>query len=271
MILIVASKVDVASMNIAKQILEHYDFEKTSETFHQNPIYQWKAEDKDVKLVFLNQDLIHTQFITEHFKPQLLIFISRHSSTSGTPTLSVHTPGNLGEAKYGGIPRKVSVSPASAMKNALLEMQRQKEEKRLDYEVSYECTHHGPSLDVPSMFVELGSSLIQWKDMKAAEAVAYAAIAAATRGSTYPTVLGIGGPHYNMKFTKTALETSTAFGHMIPKYAVSELDVKILRQCVERTLEKVDAAFIDWKGIKGAHKDKLLSILDMIGIAIQKV
>jgi D-aminoacyl-tRNA deacylase len=52
------------------------------------------------------------------------------------------------------------------------------------------------------------------------------------------TVLGIGGPHYSSKFTRMALEKEVAFGHMIPKYAVPSLDSEILRQCIEKTLER---------------------------------
>ena len=75
---------------------------------------------------------------------------------------------------------------------------------QLDYEVSYECTHHGPSLNVPTMFVELGSSPQQWSDTKAAEAVAKAAMQAiANFGvSEEKAALGIGGTHYNQQFTK---------------------------------------------------------------------
>jgi D-aminoacyl-tRNA deacylase len=223
----------------------------------------------------VNEEIIQTQFITDYFKPQLIVFVSRHSAQSGIPTLSVHTPGNLGDkADFGGIPRKVSVSPASAMKDCLAEMMRLKEERRLEYEVSYECTHHGPCLDVPAMFAELGSSLSQWKDLKAAEAVAHAtmyAISKQSEQSEYEAVLGIGGPHYNDKFTKVALETRFAFGHIIPKYAVSQVDYSMVRQCVERTVEKVEAIMLDWKGIKGADKEPLMKILDKLGVAMQKV
>jgi D-aminoacyl-tRNA deacylase len=100
-------------------------------------------------------------------KSELIVFISRHSSLSGTPTLSVHTPGNLGEAKLGGIPRRVSVSPANAMIDVLKVMMRLKEKMRLDYEVCYAVTHHGPSLNVPTMFSELGSSSKQWNYLSA--------------------------------------------------------------------------------------------------------
>jgi len=270
MILIVASTEDVAGMNIAQQLINHREFEKVEETFHQNPVYTRKVQNRDVKLVFVNEEIVNTQFITKFFSPQLLVFISKHRSASGLPTLSVHTPGNLADAELGGIRRRVSISPASAMRDALLEMATAKEEMGLDYEVSYECTHHGPSLDVPTMFVELGSSLKQWKDQRAAEAVAKAAMASVSKQSKYATVLGIGGPHYNAKFTRIALSTPTAFGHIIPKYAVSQVDIEMVRQCVERTLEKVKSVILDWKGIKGADKKGLMAILNDVGIPIEK-
>ncbi len=92
------------------------------------------------------------------------------------------------------------------------------------------------------MFVELGSSEMQWQDSKAAEAVAHAAMYAITNFSSLQlmsAVLGIGGTHYNQKFTCMALVGEAIFGHMIPKYAISTIDSEMLLQCVERTLEKV--------------------------------
>jgi len=272
MILIVASTRDVAGMNIAKLIIDDYGFEKTSDMFRENPVYFKSVERQEAKLVFVKEEIIQTQFITDFLKPQLIVFVSRHSAQSGIPTLSVHTPGNLTDkAEFGGVPRKLSVSPASAMKDCLTEMMLLKEERRLEYEVSYECTHHGPCLDVPVMFAELGSSLSQWKDLKAAEAVAHAAMCAVSMQSKYKAVLGIGGPHYNDKFTKYALESDYAFGHIIPKYAISQVDFGVVRQCVERTVEKVEAVMLDWKGIKGADKEPLMKILDKIKVSTQKI
>jgi D-aminoacyl-tRNA deacylase len=141
----------------------------------------------------------------------------------------------------------------------------------LAYEVSYECTHHGPSLNVPTMFVELGSSEKQWLDAEAAEAVAKGALAAASYRNAYPTVLGVGGPHYNLKFTNLALKTEVAFGHIIPKYAISNIDVDMLRQCVAKTMEPVTKAVLDWKGVKGAEKPGLLSSLAEVGLKVEKV
>ena len=271
MILFVASTQDTAGMNIADQLIANYSLEKQAETFQENPVYTKKLHNKQTQLVLVNTEIVNTQFLNDQFKPEMFIFLSRHSSEKGIPTLSVHTPGNLSEAKFGGKPNTVSVSPAFAMKNALAEMAKQVKEKQLKYDVSYECTHHGPSLDVPSMFVELGSSMEQWKDVKAAEVVADAAVAAVSECSFGSAVLGIGGPHYNRKFTKLALEEQKAFGHMIPKYACAEVDAKTIKQCLKKTLEPVDSVVLDWKGITGAYKPKIVDALEALNVEIEKI
>lgn len=267
----IVSTKDVAGMNIAKKLIDHYNFEKLSESFHKNPVYSKTFQNKKIKLLFVNKEIVDTQFLGDLFNPQLLVFLSRHSSAMGIPTLSVHTPGNLSEAKFGGKPEKVSISPASAMKNALLWMAKLRDERGLNYKVSYECTHHGPSLNVPTMFAELGSSPKQWKDTRAAEVVAHAAMATISIGFSYSVALGIGGPHYNTKFTRMALSTPRAFGHIIPKYALSEVDAEIIKQCVERTVETVDSVVLDWKGIKGAYKRKIVLALEKLGVPSERV
>jgi D-aminoacyl-tRNA deacylase len=274
MILLVASRKDIAGQNIAGQILKCWQFEKTTEEYQENPVYRVSVRDKEIRLVTLSQESVRAQYLPESFSDvELVTFISKHSSESGTPTLSVHVPGNLGEAELGGLPRKVSVAPANAMREALKTLAKIKEEMHLNYEVSYECTHHGPSLDVSTMFVELGSSLAQWSDMRAADAVGRAAIEGVAEFGRpeMKAVLGIGGTHYNAKFTRMAVQSDVAFGHMIPKYAIASIDETMLKQCVERTYERVDHAFLDWKGIKGEDKPRLVAMLDKIGLSFEKV
>ncbi len=227
-----------------------------------------------MRLVTLQEETVNAQTLPDHFEDlSLIVFISRHSSASGTPSLSVHTPGNFNTAELGGLPRQVSVSPATAMQTALKALKRYQEEMNLDYAVSYECTHHGPSLHVPTMFVELGSSVRQWSDTKAAEAVAHAAMTAIANfhAPNSTAVLGIGGTHYNQRFTQMALTDEAVFSHMIPKYAVPHVDAELLTHCMERTLEKVDGAILDWKGIKSADKPKLLAALQEIRLPCTRV
>ncbi len=274
MILLVASSQDAAGTNIAKHVLQHFPFNDTNHAFQEKTVFLAEIAGKKVTYVTLKEEAVNAQNLPQHFPNlELIVFLSRHSSQSGTPTLSVHTPGNFAAAELGGLPKTLSVSPANAMHDALKALKRLKEEMRLDYEVTYEGTHHGPSLNVPTMFVELGSSPKQWNDLAAAAAVAEAAMEAIANfgNSKQPAVLGIGGTHYNQKFTKMALDDEAVFGHMIPKYAIPLVDPEILRQCVERTLEKVDCAVLDWKGIKSEDKPQLLNALQEIRLPYKKV
>jgi D-aminoacyl-tRNA deacylase len=271
--LIVASSLDVASINISEKIISNYPFQKLSEKFQDHPIYEAAFEGKTIHLVTLGTESIQAQNLGDFFQnPELVVFVSKHASVKGTPTLSVHVPGNLGEAEMGGLSRMVSVAPANPMRNALISMQNLRDKMQLQYEVSYECTHHGPSLNVPTMFVELGSTIEQWNDKEAAGIVAHAAINA-IKGlgqPAVPTVLGIGGPHYNAKFTRLTVEDNVSFGHIIPKYALAAIDVQMISQCVERTMEKVEYAVLDWKGIKGDDKTRIKDILNSLNLPFKK-
>ena len=274
MILIVASNKDPASQSIKQQILNNYSFKETAESYQENPLYKAEINNRNITLATLSQELVGAQYLAEDFPDaKLVVFISRHSSQSGKPTLSVHTPGNFAEAELGGLPKTVSVAPAVAMQTALKALVHYQNPLLLHYEVSYECTHHGPSLNVPTMFVELGSSEAQWSDMMAAQAVADAAMTAIVefKPPTDCAVLGIGGTHYNQKFTLMALMGEAVFGHMIPKYALANVDAETITECLAKTLEKVTLAVLDWKGIRSEDKPNLLSALETVGLPYKKV
>ena len=274
MILLVHSNRDIAGTNIANHILQRYPFTKKDQIHQGSPIYCAAINEKYVTCITINEEAVNAQNLPESFPTaELIVFLSRHSSQSGTPTLSVHTPGNLASAELGGLPRSVSVSPAIAMSDALKALYRIRQERNLDYEISYECTHHGPSLQIPTMFAELGSCEKQWNDQYAADAVAQAAMEAIANfeNSKCSAAIGIGGTHYNQKFTQMALCGKAVFGHMIPKYALSKIDLEMLRQCIERTHEQVEFAILDWKGIKGDDKPNLLAMLKETGLQTKRV
>ena len=242
--------------------------------YRENPVYTAEVGGKKVNFLTLSEGTVDAQYLQDDFPDaQLVVFISRHSSQSGKPTLSVHTTGNFGEAELGGLPRKLSIAPAAAMQTALKSLNRLQQKLNLGYEVTYEGTHHGPSLNLPVMFVEWAVSELQWNDLTAAKAVGDAAMAAIAvfSGAAGEAVLGVGGPHYNQKFTRMALAGEAAFGHMIPKYALSQVDAAMISQCIQKTLGKVTSAILDWKGIPSQDKPKLLSALQKANLPYTKV
>jgi len=113
-------------------------------------------------------------------KNDLIVFLSKHKSQSETKTLTAHPTGNIEEADYGGYPFSFCAPAPVDMKKLLLVMDRLNEETGLGYDVTYEVTHHGPTeLDVPSLFVEIGSTEKEWADQRPGKIVADAVLSLA--------------------------------------------------------------------------------------------
>jgi D-tyrosyl-tRNA(Tyr) deacylase len=110
MILVVSSNKDMASQNIKTQILSNYSFKQIPKSFQQNSVYNATVNNQNVFLVTLSGESVKAQELPSSFPDtKLCVFISRHSSQSGKPTLSVHAPGNFAQEELGGLPRLVSV------------------------------------------------------------------------------------------------------------------------------------------------------------------
>ncbi len=257
--LIVASQKDAAGMNITHHLTELFDFQKISETHYQS---------KDSLLTLIEKDSVYAEFVEKEFnqKFDFIIFASRHSSEAGVASLTVHTPGNFTTADFGGTSQEICFSNPTAQKIALKELQTQKEELNLTFEVSLEATHHGPLTGVPTMFIEIGSQKEQWENQKAGEAVAISLMKSLHYHSyTFPTAVGIGGGHYCQQHTLLMLYRDYAVGHVLAKYVpMTEENVK---KAVSRN-GGCDAFVLDWKGTP--ERSTVSVMLEQFGLPILK-
>jgi D-aminoacyl-tRNA deacylase len=105
--------------------------------------------------------------------------------------------------------------------------------KGLEFGVSFETTHHGPIVDGPAFYIEIGSHEGLWGREDAAEAIASAIMNAKAEG--YPVVLGVGGGHYAPRYTEIALSRRVSFGHMAANYALAALDASMIQQMAEKS------------------------------------
>lgn len=136
-----------------------------------------------------------------------------------------------------------------------------------------EVTHHGPTLDVPLVFIEIGSSENEWKDEEAGKVVANAmkeiiewgAQERSGAGAQMENYIGFGGPHYAPSFTQIILENPTvAIGHILPNYHAEHITKDIVQQMLEKSNAK--KAVFDWKGIKSEARGKAIKILEELGV-----
>lgn len=253
--LIAISEKDIASKNIGKFLLSNYDFVKNGDFF----------EYKDIKLIKCTETVLELDYL-EKYDPELLVIASPHKAASGKPSLTCHVPGNWSKAKYGGESKKLSIAPALYIRQILLNF---KEANIEGFDVSLEVTHHGPSIEIPVMFVEVGSSEKQWNNLNVCEKTAEVIMSTLINEiEKVPIAIGFGGTHYGAKFTK--LIDKVAFGHICPKYAVDSLDEKMILQAYHKTLPKPEKALLDWKGLKSKQREKIIQILERNKISWEK-
>ncbi|MFC7177075.1 D-aminoacyl-tRNA deacylase [Halosegnis marinus] len=165
---------------------------------------------------------IRAEGLAEAFDdPDLLFVASRHSGDTG-PLLTAHPTGNPGPAEFGG----EAESFARAAPNALSALLSAFDEHAPEgYGVAMECTHHGPTdLDVPSLFVELGSDDEQWDDPEGASAVARAILdCRGVAPDRERQLVGFGGGHYAPRFERVVRETDWAVGHVLADWSLEDM------------------------------------------------
>lgn len=152
-VLIVASKRDVAAQNIARELTRLKGFQPVagaSDLFQAGDTY----------LKFVETDGVYTEDLNVSLRPDAVIFASRHRSESGEPALTVHWTGNCtSRSDLGGTPRSLSFADPPRSRAALLALDEARQAMKLNYAVTLEATHHGPTgLGVPTLFIELGST-----------------------------------------------------------------------------------------------------------------
>ena len=169
-IAIISSTKDKASVNIKENLINNFGFNKIKEEFDNNNIFQYNFDNKIIKLHTLDSDLIDAENIDNRVSADLFVFISRHSAKEERKCLTAHAPGNFGKNEMGGKEKTLCVAPAFCLKKIIRELNKNAENS--DYEVSMEVTHHGPFLEKPVLFVEIGSAEKEWLDSNAGNIIA---------------------------------------------------------------------------------------------------
>ena len=218
--MVVASAVDPASMNIAAHLRSMVEWAEKG-TFEGKPVL-WsepfaliEIPDLHIYREHLDAELRRETGLT----PEGFIFASKHKAASGQRTLTVHPLGNFLEARFGGEANKFTPAAAREQSHALRVLARLAKEAGVAHGVSFEATHHGPLLDTPAFFIEIGSDEPDWRDPKLGEVVAKA-ILEVPKAPRSLNVIGLGGGHYAPKHTDLARKRIASVGHIVPDHAL---------------------------------------------------
>ena len=256
--LIIASKQDKAGINITTQLSQ----------FRENPVLSTMKESPNFDFYLRDEDIISDENLNHEKISQydFIIFASQHKSEKGGKTLSIHAPGNWRNADFGGQPGKVCSTSALFQKFMFEKLNETAKEHDLrDYKITLECTHHGPLINKPCLFIEVGSTETEWNDRRASFVLARTIIKTIKEfeENKYREVaIGIGGPHYCPNFNKIQLKSNVAISHIIPEYALPFTE-EMLKEAIAKTQEGLDFVVLDWKGIGNAdERQKIIQILE---------
>jgi D-aminoacyl-tRNA deacylase len=245
-----------ASLNIVKHLLDDWKWKK-----HNEKLYTFSACGKQdcctgANAVGYEKDIIE---IEPDFESNYFMYASTHKSEKELPALTAHFAGNWANADYGGTPKTLNVAYACKLKQIL----------------KFLYVQNGK---LPIIFVEIGSSQKEWNNQTAGKIVAQAMFKSLLRVEPqYPTYIAFGGGHYTPKFSDYILgkklidSKEIAISHMCSKYRVNDIDEQIVLEAIEKTIEPVCGAIIDYKGLTSAQRDKIEHILTKNNIEVVHV
>lgn len=221
-ILILVSRPDPASVNIRDALL---DMERWTEvgSFEGLPVRERPGFLMvETPRLHLECDLIDRRLKAGGLRFDAILVASKHKAESGRPALTVHPIGNVGQADFGGMPGRLVPTAPVVMGRVLRRLV--VEARGLKHQVTFEATHHGPYLETPTAFVEIGTDERAWSDPDIGRRVARAMLAAGepSVGDEAPTLVMVGGSHYAPRATDLVRQSKANVGHILPGHALEK-------------------------------------------------
>lgn len=186
-----------------------------------------------------------------------IVVLSKHSSESGKPSLTVHPTGNPGPtAALGGSPSKLSTATPVLMSLIVRRLTIEASQAGVtNVYVGLEATHHGPTeLENPICFVEIGSSPDQWSRTDLHRVVANAVLGALRDFASLAeppcsVAASFGENHYPARLTRRVVEGGICVGHVIPRYALREISEEVLLQAMTKSQPPPSLVLIEKKSV----------------------
>ncbi len=192
-----------------------------------------------------------------------VVVMSKHSAKSGRPALTVHPIGNCKAADFGGKEKTLVKANPALMSDALRLIVQYCDVP--DTQTCFEVTHHGPWLEKPTFYIEIGSEETHWGDRHSADILAK--VITEMSPKDYPAVVGIGGGHYAPRFTELVISSKVNMGHMIPNYQLEGSDDEEIARMIKDACAATgtDQVYIHRKSMKGAEERRIKEIALSLG------
>ena len=265
-----------------------------------------KHEEFEVQILLIdNLHILADGIDKEHeestgFPVDEVLVLSKHASASKVPALTLHASGVPGEtphgerARSGGIKGK-AVPPSTRFGDMFRTMRKIAIEASLDkeYDITLEATHHGPLLNSPTLYLEIGSDEARWSDSRAARVWAQTisiclGMSEDTQQREWPgegdVMIGLGGGHYAPRHKAIISETEVWVGHILANYAIvfegqeESSPPGPWEHSVRTAVDSTRAAYsgghvfahLDRKSFKGWQRQALSSLLSELDVPVRR-
>ena len=295
--LILVSGGDIASTNQADELLKMCDWVKMAPVEGQ-PSYSFK----NARMWWVKDGCLWEDDLDKRWEkatgeaPDEVIFPSRHSAASGNASLTLHPIGTMQVPEnevpeYGG--RSADCPPPNLRLAAWWRELNRVGNDFEGFDLSLETTHHGPWIETPSMFIEIGSTSETWGHKEAAKLLAgiiYRGLGLdggkglGKWNGEGQVVVTLGGGHYAPRANMLGLYDHVWIGHMLATYAlqfVKNEDESItgtwensIRKAISATKEAFPGGQIvcsmDKKAFKGWQRQAIRDLLSELEVPLLK-
>ncbi len=266
--LLICCPQDIPSVNMSAFLRRNGDWEDIGSDGENSYLRRGDDVIMTISGLHITSELIDSKAKDFGIVPDEVVFMSRHKAASGIPTLTVHPIGNYKTADFGGKDGTLVRSSPRSMSQALRLISRYNDTDL--YKVSFEVTHHGPYLETPTYFIEIGSDKTHWGDGHAAEILGKV-IEDVDDKEDYVQAIGVGGGHYAPRFTEMVLGYKIDIGHMVPGYQLDGMDddtiLDYLRKASEAT-NGTKCVYLHKKALKKSEQHRIEGLIDSLGFEI---
>ena len=301
--LLLASSADVASYNMHEAILRLGGWSEPAAMDHgllrehaTRPIHLLLIE--ELHIMADGIDRTHEE-VTGCTVDEVLV-LSRHVSASEIPALTLHAIGIPGEVPHGEMGqaggRKGSVVPPSprfaSLFRSMLSLARSRELDE-EFDLTLEATHHGPLLMRPALYIEIGSTEMEWENTRAAELWAEVISDNLGLSGNQPVkwtpggdvMIGLGGGHYAPRHKAVLSDSKLWVGHILANYALPFEEPSddgppggAWRHSIEASIEATRVAFpganlfahLDRKSFKAWQRNAITDLLEGLEVPIRR-
>jgi len=264
--LLVCCEIDIPSVNMKSQLFKKREWDNIGyygkDAFFVNgDTMVMTTPDLHIRMEDLDRRIEHADLTVDE-----VVFMSKHAAASGEAAMTVHPIGNFKENKFGGKERTLVRSNPALMTDALRKIAEYND--LADFTVCFEVTHHGPWLERPTFFIEIGSDGRNWGNERAADILSDVLLN--MEPNDYDTAVGVGGGHYAPRFTEVALEFKINFGHMLPNYQIEGSNDEDIIRMVKAACAASDTklVYLHRNSMKGSEEKRVSELIRSAGFEL---